>query len=80
MVSFTALYATPESKKHIFDFLVGRYIENHGWSPPVAKEHPDWENMLDEINPELSFALIDTESVVAASSILEGNQDVLDVC
>jgi GNAT superfamily N-acetyltransferase len=79
IVPFIDLFTTPKSKQQLFDFLVGRYIENHQWSPPVYKEHPNWANILDEINPEISFALMDDKHIVAASSTLRENKASLDV-
>jgi N-acetylglutamate synthase-like GNAT family acetyltransferase len=80
VIPFTTLLATSASKQRVFDFLVGRYIENHAWSPAVPKEHPDWATILDDVRPELSFALMDNDQIVAASSVLNENQTILDMC
>ena len=78
-VTFTELFDSG-MKQHVFDFLVDRYIEEHCWSQPVTKEHPDWAKTLEELRPELSFALLEGEKIVAASSVLNENPNVLDMC
>jgi GNAT superfamily N-acetyltransferase len=79
IVTFTELLKS-EMKQKIFDFLVGRYIENHFWSTPVPKEHPEWADTLEEVRPELSFALLDGDTVVAASSVVGESKNILDMC
>jgi GNAT superfamily N-acetyltransferase len=78
-VTFTELFEAGRNQQ-VFDFLVGRYIENHSWSTPVPKEHPNWAGTLEELRPELSFALLKGEDIIAASSVLHENMNVLDMC
>jgi GNAT superfamily N-acetyltransferase len=80
VIPFTTLFESSKTKQQVFDFLVGRYIDNHAWSPPVPKEHPDWADILEEVWPELSFALMDEDKIIAASSVLKENKNVLDIC
>jgi hypothetical protein len=79
LAPFAELFAAG-LEQQLFDFLLGRYIENHYWSPPVPKEHPAWSFVLEELRPELSFALLDDKKIVAASSVLDENINVLDMC
>ena len=46
IVPFTKLLGSSAGSQQIFDFLLTRYIEEHFWSPPMPKEHPDWEEIV----------------------------------
>lgn len=78
-VTFTELFEAG-MKQHVFDFLVSRYIEEHYWSQPVPKEHSTWASTLEELRPDLSFALMDNGRIIAASSVLKENMNALDMC
>jgi GNAT superfamily N-acetyltransferase len=81
IVPFTKLIESSETKQQIFDFLVTRYSEEHVWSPPQPKDHPDWEEtVFDGLVPELSFALFDGKTIIAASSVIDDNPAILDLC
>jgi GNAT superfamily N-acetyltransferase len=81
IVPFTKLLESSDMKQQIFDFLVTRYSEEHAWSPPQPKDHPDWEEtVFDGLVPELSFALLDEKEIVAASSVVDDNPKILDMC
>jgi GNAT superfamily N-acetyltransferase len=80
IVPFTKLLESSETRQQIFDFLVTRYSEEHVWSPPQPKDHPDWEEtVFDGLVPELSFALLDGKTIIAASSVIGDNPAVLDL-
>jgi GNAT superfamily N-acetyltransferase len=81
IVPFTKLLESTAMKQQLYDFLLTRYTEEHFWSPPMPKEHPDWQEIVfDNLRPELSFALMDGERIVAASNTLNETPDVLDIC
>lgn len=81
IVPFTRLLESPEMKQHLFDFLVTCYSEEHVWSPPQPKDHPDWKEIVfDGLVPELSFALLDGKTIVAASSVVDDDPTILDMC
>jgi GNAT superfamily N-acetyltransferase len=80
IVPFTKLLESSEMKQHLFDFLVTRYSEEHIWSPPQPKDHPDWqETFFDGLVPALSFALLDGQTIVAASSVVEDDPTLLNL-
>jgi GNAT superfamily N-acetyltransferase len=80
MVPFTTLLESREMKQQLFDFLVTRYGEEHIWSPPQPKDHPDWEEVVfDSLVPELSFALLDKNTIIAASTAVDDIPDVLNM-
>lgn len=81
IVAFTTLLESTDTKQQLFDFLVTRYCEEHAWSPPQPKDQPDWEEVVfDGLVPELSFALLDGKAIVAASSVIDENPALLDLC
>jgi GNAT superfamily N-acetyltransferase len=80
-VPFTKLLESESMKQHLYNFLLTRYTEEHFWSPPMPKDHPAWQEIIfDDLRPELSFALLDGERIVAASNVLNETPDVLDIC
>jgi GNAT superfamily N-acetyltransferase len=81
IVPFTTLLEASETKQQLFDFLVTRYTQEHIWSPPQPKDHPDWEEIVfDGLVPKLSFALLDGKTIVAASSVVDDDPNVLEMC
>lgn len=61
----------------LLSFLVGRYRAEHFWSPPIDASNPLWkEVMFDGLNPDLSFALMHGDHIVAATTA-ETGEDVL---
>lgn len=80
MMPFTKLLESSEMKQHLFDFLVNRYSEEHVWSPPQPKDHSDWEEtVFDSLVPELSFALLDGQTIIAASSVVDDDSTLLNL-
>jgi GNAT superfamily N-acetyltransferase len=81
ILPFTELLETTAMKHRLFDFLVMRYIEEHAWSLPQSKDYPDWHDIVfDKVRQELSFALLDEETLVAASSVINETPEILDMC
>lgn len=67
IVSLEELFLAPAKQQEVFDFLVSRYTEEHFWSPPHSKDHPEWQEIVfDGVLPELSFALLEGDRVVGA--------------
>lgn len=51
----------------LLSFLVGRYRAEHVWSPPIDASNPLWKEVVfDDLNPDLSFALMQGDHIVAA--------------
>jgi GNAT superfamily N-acetyltransferase len=81
IVPFTTLLESPDTKQHVFDFLVTRYSEEHIWSPPQPKEHSGWEEIVfEDLMPELSFVLLDGGTIIATSTVVDDVPEVLNLC
>jgi GNAT superfamily N-acetyltransferase len=53
----------------LLSFLVGRYRAEHFWSPPIDASNPLWKEVVfDDLNPDLSFALMQGDQIVAAAT------------
>ncbi|WP_017297725.1 GNAT family N-acetyltransferase [Nodosilinea nodulosa] len=80
IASFTDLFLIPTKQQEVFDFLVSRYSEEHCWSPPQPKDHPEWQKIVfDGVLPELSFALLADGQVVGAVTAGITNNGTLDI-
>lgn len=80
IASFEELFLAPAKQQEVFDFLVSRYTEEHFWSPPHPKDHPEWQGIVfDRILPELSFALLEGDRVVGAVTAGMINNDTLNM-
>lgn len=80
IVSFTDLFTHPEMPQQVSDFLRSQYIEEHFWSPPQSLDHPVWKGVpLEEVLPELSFALITDDRLVGAATANIRSNDTLDI-
>jgi GNAT superfamily N-acetyltransferase len=80
ITSFEELFFATAKQQEVFDFLVSRYTKEHFWSPPHAKDHPEWQDIVfDRILPELSFALLEGDRVVGAVTAGMINNDTLNI-
>ena len=81
ITSFKDLFLTPTKQQEVFDFLVSRYTEEHFWSPPHPKAHPEWQKVISNkgILPELSFALLANGQVVGATAAGVTGDDSFDM-
>ncbi|MBT9316212.1 GNAT family N-acetyltransferase [Leptothoe spongobia] len=81
IISLKDLFLTPTKQQEVFDFLVSRYTEEHFWSPPHPKDHPEWQKVISNkgILPELSFALLANGQVVGATTAGVTGDDTLDM-
>ncbi|MEM9807441.1 MAG: GNAT family N-acetyltransferase [Cyanobacteria bacterium P01_D01_bin.56] len=79
--SLRDLFLNPTKRQEVFDFLVSRYTEEHFWSPPHPKNHPEWKKVVSDkgILPELSFALLANGQVVGATTAGITGDDTLDM-